>query len=54
MLARHPRMGRTAHSIAPGLRRHEHGAHVVLYLEEEAGILVVAVVHGASMRRLQV
>lgn len=53
-LARFPGMGRSAGRIAPGLRRHEHGAHVILYREEEGGILIVAVVHGHSVRGLRV
>jgi len=54
VLARFPGMGRAAERIGPGLRRHEHGAHVILYQEEDDGILVVAVVHGRSIRSLRV
>ena len=54
MLARHPHIGRSAARIAPGIRRHEHGSHVILYREEDDGILIVAVVHGASVRRFRV
>lgn len=54
LLASYPRMGRPAERIAPGLRRHEHGSHVILYREEKDGILVVAVVHGRNVRGLRV
>ncbi|WP_052957989.1 type II toxin-antitoxin system RelE/ParE family toxin [Aquamicrobium sp. LC103] len=37
MLTRHPRIGRLSSTIAPGLRRHEHGSHVILYQEEIGG-----------------
>ena len=53
LLAENPRMGRHSPTIRPGLRRHEHGRHVVLYKEEADHVLVVAVVHGRSVRNLK-
>lgn len=54
MLAENPRLGRSADRIAPGLRRHECGSHVILYEEDANGILVVALVHGRSVERLKI
>jgi len=53
MLARHPRIGRTSPTIRPGMRRHEHGSHVILYREEKDGVLIVAVLHSRSIRGLK-
>lgn len=53
MLAENPRMGRPAEAIAPGIRRHEHQSHVILYEIDGPDILVLAVVHGRSIRRLE-
>lgn len=52
LLADHPRMGRRAEAIAPGVRRHEHRAHVILYEERPGGVRILAVVHASSLRRL--
>lgn len=45
-------MGRKAEAIAPGVRRHEHGSHVILYEEQSDGIDILAVIHGRSVRGL--
>lgn len=52
LLAENPRMGRKAEAIAPGVRRHEHGSHVILYEATDTGVLILAVVHSRSVRRL--
>lgn len=52
LLADNPRMGRAADQIAPGVRRHEYRSHVILYEGEPGGVLILAVVHGSSVRRL--
>ena len=44
-LADSPRLGRSAESLAPGLRRYEFRSHVVFYLEESDGIVIVRVLH---------
>ena len=51
-LADFPRMGRLASNTGPGIRRHEHGSHVIFYREEEDHILILAVVHGRSVSDL--
>jgi len=53
MLAAFPRLGRSARGLGAGVRRHEHGSHVVLYMEEKDGVLILAVVHGSSVHGLE-
>lgn len=45
LLAQNPAMGRACNSIRAGLRRFEIGRHVVFYLVEPGGVLVVRVLH---------
>lgn len=45
LLAQNPSIGRTCDSIRAGLRRFEIGRHVVFYLPESDGVLVVRVLH---------
>jgi toxin ParE1/3/4 len=45
MLADNPALGRFCDYIRPGLRRHEHGKHVLFYRKERGGILVSRVLH---------
>lgn len=52
LLAANPRMGREARSIGPGVRRHEHASHIILYEEAPPGILILALVHSRSVLRL--
>ena len=44
-LAENPRLGRTAESLAPGMRRFEFRSHVVFYSASLAGVLIVRVLH---------
>ena len=44
-LAENPGSGRSAERLAPGLRRFEHGAHVIFYVEDEVGVLIVRILH---------
>lgn len=44
-LAENPTMGRRAEQLARGLRRFEHGSHIIFYLPVEDGVLVVRVLH---------
>jgi toxin ParE1/3/4 len=44
-LAREPALGRLCDDVRPGLRRHEHGKHVVFYRQERSGILVSRILH---------
>jgi toxin ParE1/3/4 len=45
LIAANPRMGRLSPTVRPGVRRHEHGSHVILYREEEDYAVILAVVH---------
>jgi len=45
LLADHPSIGRPSDSIRAGLRRFETGRHVVFYLPDSDGILIVRVLH---------
>ena len=44
-LARRPALGRGAEQLAPGLRRYPYRSHVVFYMPEERGVLIVRVLH---------
>jgi len=45
MLADNPALGRDCEEIRPGLRRMEHGRHVVFYRETPRGVTVSRVLH---------
>ena len=53
LLAENPRLGRLAPSIRAGVRRHEHGSHVIVYEEKPDGVLILAVFHASSVKRLK-
>jgi toxin ParE1/3/4 len=44
-LADHPTLGRACDDIRPGLRRMEHGRHVVFYRQDAKGIIVSRILH---------
>jgi toxin ParE1/3/4 len=44
-LAVNPTLGRLCDDIRPGLRRHEHGRHVLFYRQDRGGILVSRILH---------
>jgi toxin ParE1/3/4 len=44
-LADNPAIGRLCENVRHGLRRHEHGKHVLFYRQERNGILVSRVLH---------
>lgn len=44
-LARNPSLGRLCDDVRAGLRRHEHGRHVVFYRPEPGGILISRILH---------
>lgn len=52
LLADNAQMGRKADTVAPSVRRHEYRSHVILYEETPTGVLILAVIHGRSVRRL--
>ena len=45
MLADNPALGRPCDGVRPGLRRMEHGRHVVFYRQDVRGILVSRLLH---------
>lgn len=45
MLAENPNLGRARDHIRPGLRRHEHGRHVVFYRRNKKSILACRIPH---------
>jgi len=45
MLADNPMLGRLCDDVRPGLRRLEHGKHVVFYRHERGGVLVSRILH---------
>ena len=44
-LAERPALGRMAERLAPGLRRYPYRSHVVFYVPEDEGVLIVRVLH---------
>jgi toxin ParE1/3/4 len=54
LLADNPRMGREAETIARGDRRHEHRSHIILYEQAPTGVLILAIVHDSSVKRLTI
>ena len=44
-LADNPALGRLCEDVRPGLRRLEHGKHVVFYRQERGGVLVSRLLH---------
>jgi toxin ParE1/3/4 len=48
-LADQARLGRSCDSIRPGLRRMEHGRHVVFYRQRDYGIRIIRVLHQSSL-----
>ena len=45
MLAENPALGRACDNIRPGLRRMEHGRHVLFYRQVAGGILISRILH---------
>jgi toxin ParE1/3/4 len=52
-LGDNPELGRACDQIRPGLRRMEHGRHVVFYRIEARGILVSRILHQRMMPERQ-
>ena len=44
-LADRPHLGRSAESLSPGLRRCEFRSHVVFYIGQSEGVVIVRVLH---------
>ncbi|MGH7153442.1 MAG: type II toxin-antitoxin system RelE/ParE family toxin [Acetobacteraceae bacterium] len=53
LLADNPKLGRKADEFAGGTRRHEHARHVIFYDEQPYGVLITAIIHERSIRRLR-
>ena len=45
MLADNPQLGRVCDDVRPGLRRFEHGRHIVFYRARAGGILISRILH---------
>ena len=45
ILAENPGLGRSAEQLARDLRRFEHQSHIVFYIPEDWGVLIVRVLH---------
>jgi toxin ParE1/3/4 len=45
MLADNPALGRSCDNVRSGLRRLEHGEHVIFYRKDSGGILVSRILH---------
>jgi toxin ParE1/3/4 len=48
-LADNPSLGRPCDDVRPGLRRMEHGKHVVFYRQEPTGILISRILHQSML-----
>ena len=48
-LADNPALGRPCDEVRPGLRRMEHGKHVVFYRQEVTGILISRILHQSML-----
>lgn len=46
MLADNPLMARERRELVPPVRLHPYQAHMIVYVEEGAGVLIVRVLHG--------
>jgi toxin ParE1/3/4 len=46
LLASSPSMGRPVQDLGEGIRRHEHGSHVIIYKRLGGYIVILALIHG--------
>jgi toxin ParE1/3/4 len=44
-LAENPKLGRSAEQLAPNLRRFEHRSHIIFYVPQDNGVLIIRVLH---------
>jgi toxin ParE1/3/4 len=54
LIADHPAIGRRADAVGVGVRRHEHGSHIMFYEQEPQGVAILAIVHVRSIRRVTI
>jgi toxin ParE1/3/4 len=52
MLADNPTLGRSSQQVLNGLRRMEHGKHVIFYRQETTGIVVSRILHQRMLPEL--
>lgn len=52
MLAGNPELGRACDDVRPGLRRMEHGRHVVFYRQVAGGILISRILHQRMLPKI--
>lgn len=45
LIAKNPKMGREQDHLCLGLRRHDHKSHAIYYIETDAGVLIVRILH---------
>lgn len=45
LIVKNPKMGREQDHIRLGLRRHDHKSHAIYYIETDAGVLIVRILH---------
>jgi len=48
LLAANPLLGRSSSYLGPGIRRHAHGSHAIIYRPAAEGVVILAVIHGQS------
>jgi len=48
-LAENPKLGRPCDEVRPGLRRHEHGKHVIFYRRQLNSILIIRILHQSML-----
>ncbi len=46
-LAQNPKAGRPRNDVRDGFRSYPHGAHVIFYVADNAGIAIIGIPHGA-------
>ena len=45
LLADNPDLGRNCYEIREGLKRHEHGRHIIFYRKRKADIFIIRIIH---------
>jgi toxin ParE1/3/4 len=51
LLAENPMLGRRAEESTMAMRRYLHGRHIIYYEPRDGGVLIVGIVHMASIRQ---
>jgi len=45
LLADNPGLGRNCYEIREGLKRHEHGRHIIFYRKRKVDIFIIRIIH---------